>query len=166
MMKRIGLLVYTAVAVSCHQTIKSGPAATSTTASESTMETAVNLDWLNGNWKRVNEEKGKETFENWEKISVTEYAGFSYTLQKGDTVSQEQMSLIATDGKWSLFVKTPDEKRPIEFKLAELKSNEFVFTNDSIDFPKQIQYWTESGKLKAKVSNKDMEIPFEFEKIQ
>ena len=165
-MKRIGLLVYAAVAVSCHQNTSTGTTETSATASEPREEVAVNLDWINGNWKRTNDNKGKQTFESWKKISTTEYAGFSFTLQKGDTISQEQMSLIAPNGKWSLFVKTPDEKRPIEFKLSALKSNEFVFTNDSIDFPKQIQYWTESGKLKAKVSNKDMEISFEFEKIQ
>ena len=34
------------------------------------------FDWLLGNWERLHEEKGKETFENWNKISPS---AVSYT---------------------------------------------------------------------------------------
>ena len=47
-------------------------------------------------------------------------------------------------------------------KWSVLKNNEFVCVNDSIDFPKKIKYWTDGEKIKAKISNEEMEIPFEF----
>ena len=48
---------------------------------KSTTQPTENFDWLLGNWKRTNEEKGKETFENWKKTNDTEYKGIGFTLQ-------------------------------------------------------------------------------------
>lgn len=76
------------------------------------------------------------------------------------------MKLLEANGKWSLFVKTPDEKAPIEFSMTTMGSREFVCVNDSLDFPNRIHYWLEGEKLKAKVSNEEMNIHFEFEKIR
>ena len=33
-------------------------------------------------------------------------------------------------------------------------------------FPKKVKYWVEGEKIKATISNEEMEIPFEFEKIK
>ncbi|AZA93795.1 hypothetical protein EG343_04475 [Chryseobacterium nakagawai] len=124
----------------------------------------ANFDWLTGKWKRSNEKAGKETFENWNKISPTEYAGIGFTLQKGDTINKETMKLVSSNGKWSLLVKTPKEKQFIEFKMTESKNNEFICINDSLNFPKRIQYSSEGNQLKAIISNDEMKVPFEFEK--
>ncbi len=129
-------------------------------------ETTENLDWLVGNWKRSNEEAGKETFENWSKISAGNYSGMGFTLQKGDTISQEKMDILETNGKWTLFVKLPNEKEPTLFAVTELKNRSFICVNDSNDFPKKIHYWSEGEKIKATISSAAMEIPFEFEKIK
>lgn len=130
-------------------------------------ETIENFDWLTGKWKRLNEEAGKETFENWNKINPNEYSGIGFTIKNGDTISQEKIKLIKSSGKWTLLVKAPDEKQPIKFKMLEQKiPTEITFINDSIDFPKRVQYWSEGEKLKAKVSNNKIQIPFEFEKIK
>lgn len=156
MKNRLFILLIAALVSSCNQSEKS--------KGNSSGEKAVNFDWLAGKWKRSNEKAGKETFENWRKISSTEYSGIGFTMQKNDTVNQETMKLIHKNGKWSLFVKTPEEKQSIEFKMTELKSNEFVCINDSLDFPKRIHYSLEGKKLKATISNEKMNIPFEFEK--
>ncbi|WP_312423076.1 DUF6265 family protein [Epilithonimonas sp.] len=130
-------------------------------------ETIENFDWLTGKWKRLNEEAGKETFENWNKINPNEYSGIGFTIKNGDTINQEKIKLIKSNEKWALLVKTPDDKEPIKFKMLEQKTpTEFTCVNDSIDFPKRVQYWSEGGKLKAKVSNDKIQIPFEFEKIK
>lgn len=130
-------------------------------------ETIENFDWLTGKWKRLNEEAGKETFENWNKINPNEYSGIGFTIKNGDTINQEKIKLIKSNEKWALLVKTPDDKEPIKFKMLEQKTpTEFTCVNDSIDFPKRVQYWIEGGKLKAKVSNDKIQIPFEFEKIK
>ena len=124
------------------------------------------FDWLLGNWKRTNEEKGKETFENWEKINDTEYNGIGFTLQNNDTLSQEQMKLIQTNGKWNLLVKTPDEKDFIKFDLTKLAEDKFECKNDTLDFPKLIKYWKNGDKMNAIVSGDSLKLSFEFERIK
>lgn len=164
-MKKSLLLLLTALLIlSCKQNPKRDQPGTAETTSEK--EIPVDFDWLTGKWKRANEKAGKETFENWNKISATEYSGIGFTLQKKDTISKETMKLVSTDGKWSLLVKTPKEKQFIEFKMTEQKNNEFVCINDSLDFPKRIQYSSEGKKLKAVISNEKMNIPFEFDPIK
>ena len=161
-MKKTLLFLTTTLILSCNQNSQKNQSENS----ENNSKNSENFDWLAGNWKRLNNEEGKETFENWTKISSSEYSGIGFTMQKKDTVSQEKMSIIEEDGKWILLVKMPNEKEPTKFKNAELKNNEFVFVNDSIDFPKKVKYWIEGKKIKASVSNEEMEIPFEFEKIK
>lgn len=163
-MRKSILFLITTLIISCNQNSKKNLSEKHEIEIES--KNAENFDWLNGKWKRLNNEAGKETFENWTKISPKEYSGIGFTMQKEDTVSQEKMNIIEKDGKWILLVKMPNEKEPTKFKNAELKNNEFVFVNDSIDFPKKIKYWIEGEKIKASVSNEKMEIPFEFEKIK
>ncbi|WP_039054389.1 DUF6265 family protein [Sphingobacterium sp. T2] len=167
-MKRTFILLTSILVLSCNQNTKTNQNENLETESNTKNETEMtgNLDWLTGNWKRLNEEAGKETFENWEKISPNQYSGIGFTIQKGDTISQEKMDIIETNGKWTLFVKAPDEKEATTFEMAELKNNEFTFVNDSIDFPKKIRYWIEGDKMQATISNDEMEIPFEFEKIK
>ncbi len=163
-MKIIYILLVSTLVISCKQNKQTNPVENS--AIESKTEITENFDWLKGDWKRLNDKEGKETFEYWTKISPTEFSGIGFTMQKGDTISFEEMQLINSSEKWSLFVKTSDENKPIEFQMTESKNNEFVCTNDSWDFPKQIKYWFEDDKLKANVSNEEMEIYFEFEKIK
>jgi hypothetical protein len=164
-MKKSLLFLSTAIVVlSCNQNTKTTQSGPSEAHSET--KNTVNFDWLTGKWKRSNEKAGKETFENWNKISPTEYSGIGFTLQKGDTISKEIMKIINSNGKWTLLVKTPKEKQFIKFKMTELKSNEFICINDSLDFPKQIQYSSEGKKLKAIISNEKMKIPFEFEQAK
>lgn len=151
-MKKTLFLLIGGLILSCNQTTKTNQ--------------TENLDWLTGNWKRLNDKAGKETFENWIKISPTEFSGIGFTLQKGDTISQEKMDLVQLDGKWSFIVRMPDEINPTEFKVTELKTNQFVCVNDSNDFPNKIKYWKEGEMLKADVSNEEMNILFEFEKTK
>lgn len=158
------LLLTALLIISCKQNTKREQSGMTKTTQEK--ENTVNLDWLTGKWKRSNEKAGKETFENWNKISPTEYLGIGFSLQKGDTISKETMKLVNSGGKWSLLVKTPAEKQFIEFKMTELKDNEFTCINDSLDFPKRIQYSSEGKKLKATISNEKMNIPFEFEQVK
>jgi len=161
-MKRAFFLLTSILVLSCNQNTKTDQ----DKKPKSETAAAENLDWLTGNWKRLNEQAGKETFENWEKVSPSEYSGIGFTLQNGDTISQEKMDMIETNGKWTLFVKMPNEKEATTFEMIELKNNEFVCVNDSIDFPKKIKYWLDGEKMKAKISNDEMEIPFEFEKTK
>lgn len=123
-----------------------------------------NFDWLLGNWKRNNEEGGKETFEVWIKIDSSEYHGIGYTLQNNDTVSQEAIRLVKTNGNWDLEVQSPNEPIPIVFNMTSYSDQEFICENKALDFPKMIKYWKNGSKINASVSGDEMEISFEFER--
>ena len=124
-----------------------------------------NFDWLLGNWKRNNEEDGKETFEVWTKISSSEYYGIGFTMQNNDTLKQEKIRLVKSGGKWDLEVQPQDEPNPIIFNMTSYSDQEFICENKTLDFPKLIKYWKNGNKINALVSGDDMEIPFEFERM-
>jgi hypothetical protein len=131
-----------------------------------TTQSTDSFDWLLGNWKRTNEEKGKETFENWKKTNDIEYEGIGFTLQNRDTLSQEQMKLIQTNGKWNLLVKTFDEKDFIKFEMTEIADDKFECKNITLDFPKLIKYWKNGDKMNAIVSGDSLKLSFEFERLK
>ena len=133
--------------------------------SETMIEKSENFDWLLGKWKRLNEEEGKETFENWNKINETEYSGIGFTMQNGDTIKQEKIRLTKTSGKWNLTVKVPEESESITFNGIIHNETEFTCENNEIDFPNKIKYWKNGNRINAMVSGGEMEISFEFEKL-
>lgn len=116
------------------------------------------------NWKRLNNVDDNKIFENWKKIGLTKYEGFGFTIEKKDTISREVILINQTRGKWTLNILTPNEKS-IEFQAIKIEKNKIIFVNDSIDFPKKVEYWREGKKLKAKISNEKIEIPFEFQRL-
>lgn len=131
---------------------------------ENTSEKSENFDWLIGNWQRANEEQGKATFENWEKSNESEYNGIGFTLQNNDTISQEQMKILKTDGQWNLWVKSPDEIAFTRFQISGIEEDEFECKNDTLSFPKLIKYWKNRDQINALVSGDDLELSFEFER--
>jgi len=147
--------------LSCNQSSKNNPKSTPTKS----ITKPEDYTWLLGNWKRVNEEEGKETFETWDKISDTEYAGIGYTMQNGDTISQEKMRLTKSGEHWDIIVSFPQVDESVTFKGESHTVTEFVFVNPENDFPNKIKYWKSGDKLLAAISNAKMEISFEFEKI-
>lgn len=133
---------------------------------ENTTKQSENFDWLLGKWQRTNEEQGKATFENWEKINNSEYNGIGFTIQNNDTISQEQMKIMETNGKWNLLVKTLDEKEFIKFQMSGIEEDKFECKNDTLDFPKMIKYWKSGNKINALVSGDRLDLSFEFERVQ
>ncbi|WP_405294972.1 hypothetical protein [Algibacter sp. Ld11] len=125
-----------------------------------------NFDWLLGKWKRLNEEEGKATFENWEKISETEYSGIGFTMQNADTIKQENIGLVKVGKHWNLVVKVPEEMQSVTFKGVAHAADEFTCENNIIDFPNKIKYWKHGDHMYAIVSGGEMQIEFEFEKLE
>ena len=158
LIKSVLLIITIVTIVSCNSTTKK-----TDNNSEKQVE---NFDWLLGNWERLYEEPGKETFENWKKISQNEYSGIGFTVQGSDTIKQEKIRIAKQSGKWILTVKVPEETESITFPITELKYNEFTCTNDSLDFPKQIRYWKNGEKINALVSGDSLKIDFEFERLK
>ncbi|MGJ1264304.1 DUF6265 family protein [Sphingobacterium spiritivorum] len=127
---------------------------------------AEHFDWLSGNWQRTNEEKGKITFETWQKVADSVYNGIGFTMQNKDTISQEKMQLIKTNGKWTLWVNTLEEKELIKFEVSHIGDESFTFKNDSLNFPRTIKYWKNGDKLNATLTGDDIEIAYEFKQLK
>lgn len=127
----------------------------------------LNFDWLQGKWKRQNDEAGKQTFENWKKISEDQYAGEGFTMQAADTVWQENMQIFKLENNsWKLRVIDPNAQDTVFFDLAQLTENSFAFENNEIEFPNLISYSKDGATaFTAKVEGSDMEIDFKFEKL-
>ncbi|WP_417886520.1 DUF6265 family protein [Zunongwangia sp.] len=163
-MNRILLIVIVLIS-SCNQNTKSKNVVDEKSSKKYTDTiTETNFDWLLGKWKRLNEQEGKETFENWEKKDSTEYRGIGFTLQNGDVIKQEKMMISKTNNNWKLSVKTLEEQESTDFELIKAKQEEFVFVNDSIEFPNEIKYWKKGNRLYATVKNDSINVDFEFKK--
>lgn len=134
---------------------------------EAIVETkAGEFDWLLGNWKRVNDTDGKETFENWEVKDDGSYQGKSFTMFASDTVWQEDMHLLKIQDTWQMEVKAPEDLSPTVFGMINHLSDQFTCENPELDFPKTIYYKSVQDSLYATVSNKEMQLIFTFEKLK
>lgn len=125
---------------------------------------SVNLDWLIGNWQRTNDKENKETFEDWEKLSSTEYRGHGYTMVEQDTVWQENIELVKMkDGNWTYNVFQKNDPTSTDFKLTAISGNSFTAENPENEFPKTIKYHKSENGLIAIISDGETEVEFEFE---
>lgn len=170
-MTKIVILLIGILVISCNQN-KNEKSKTNESTTELT-ETKDNFDWLLGKWKRSNEEIGKETFENWDKKSNTEYVGFSYTTQKGDTIYEEKFRLVKSNNNWSFKIELKGETIPSSFKMTSYNAQEFICENKAINYPNRksdspnkIKYWKNNDKLYATISGKRIELQFGYEKIK
>ncbi|GAA3655213.1 DUF6265 family protein [Flavivirga jejuensis] len=171
MKKIVILFIGVLVSISCNQEKKEKLKTTEDTTKLN--EVVNNFDWLLGKWKRSNEEIGKETFENWNKKSKTEYVGFSYTTQNGDTIYQEKFKLVKSNTDWSFKIELKGETEPSSFKMTSSNTKAFVCENNEQDFPNKesdspnkIKYWKNKDKLYATISGKEIEIQFEYVKLK
>ena len=132
---------------------------------EDTIAQEANFDWLVGQWQRANEGEGKETFENWEKINNREYKGLGFTLQSGDTIFMEQITLRKASDIWTFEVLQKGEQTPTVFQISSISDSSFSCKNDQNEFPKEIEYTALDGGLNAVISGDGILIPFDFNRI-
>ena len=124
-----------------------------------------NFDWLLGDWKRLNNQPGKENFESWSKTDDLQYNGFSYTLEGTDTVFWEKMNLIQIDKEWSFQVRMKDGGG-VDFKVFNTAENSFKCANKKNDFPKVIEYLLKDDQLLATISADSTKVPFVFSRLK
>lgn len=161
-MKKILLFSLLTMLIACSQNPKNQQEMTKTTPTTTTT-VKPNFDWLLGSWSRLNDKEGRKTYEQWEKISDTEYKGLGYTLSKGDTVFKENIRLTPLNGVWQFEVTGVNEV-PTLFALTDQTKDSFVCENPQNEFPTKIEYALKGNRLTAKVTGGDMAIDFVFEK--
>jgi hypothetical protein len=99
------------------------------------------LSVLEGRWKMKLEE-GSSIEEVWKKENDTLYKGYSYEVNKGDTVITELIDLYVSNLQ-IFYVPTTygqNDGNPVAFKLTSREGGVFNFTNPDHDFPNLISY--------------------------
>jgi hypothetical protein len=164
-MKKYLLIIFIPIVIACQQNTKGNQQETAAT-DDILEEKSPSFNWLVANWVRVNEEAGQITSEQWTKEKDNHYKGWGYTLAGEDTVFQEHMNLIGTNGNWQLEVRSSGGELATVFKMSEHTDGSFTVENPQHDFPTKIFYFIKSDTLKAEVSNAEMHIAFDFIPIQ
>lgn len=122
------------------------------------------LDWLKGNWVRMNVKPGRTASETWKQISATEWEGLGTTLNGRDTVFIEKLKLLVRDDTIYYVADIAENSEPVYFKLTMLTADSFVCENPQHDFPKKIAYRREGRGMKATVSGNGKSIDYLFER--
>lgn len=117
--------------------------------------------FLIGNWKRLNDKPGSQTFENWN----ANFTGVGYTKKGKETTFKEIMSIVFVNDTLHLKIEGVNEK-PTLFKFTQQTDTSFVCENPKNEFPKKIKYYLEDNQLKAIISTDDFRIDFIFEKTK
>lgn len=138
--------------IACKDNTKSG---------EAFKNPEIEADWLLGNWERINEQEGLQTFERWVKKD-SGYVGIGWTMKDRDTVFKEILQIIERDGQWNLEISGVNDV-PTPFRITEISSESFVSENKENEFPKKIEYRRNGPQLMAVISNPGKEIEFIFE---
>ena len=115
--------------------------------------------FLVGNWKRLNDKPGSQTFETWN----ADLKGFGYTKKGEETIFSEQMEILKIKDTLHLKVSGVNEKPPY-FKFTNQTDTSFVCVNPQNEFPKKIKYYLDNNQLKAEISSDDFRIDFIFER--
>ncbi len=137
------------------------------TKSKEDVTAKVNFDWLVGNWERINNSKGKLTYEKWEKIEIDEhnfeYKGLGFTLNGVDTIFKEELRIFAFDNGW-IYEVIGVNPEPTNFVFSTYTDTSFVCNNELNDFPKEIAYHLHKDMLVAIVSGDKNKLEFEFQR--
>ena len=122
-----------------------------------------NLDWILGNWERINDSEGIQTYESWTKKSASKYIGKGYTLKNKDTIFKEYIHLLKVQEQWVFKVIGVNET-PTLFKFISNTTNSFTCENLHNEFPKRIKYSYNGKSLEAIISDDNNEVHFLFKK--
>lgn len=108
---------------------------------------------LLGVWKV--ETESEVVYESWTKKSAREYAGVSYLLRAGDTVTLETIQLVEENGELYYIPTVVDQNdaKPIRFTCNSITSTHMTFENLVHDFPQIISYrWVSADSMVAEIS--------------
>jgi len=107
------------------------------------------LSWIIDRW--VSTDGESTSYEHWEKISDSLFAGGSETVKNGDTVFNEKLKLIKEGDEIFYVADVKHNPAPVKFKLTSISDNEAVFENPEHDFPQKITYKLIDGNLHAAI---------------
>ena len=124
----------------------------------------INMDWITGKWEKTIDKEGYKTFENWSKVSETEYKGHGFVKQNNNIIWEEHLRLIKENDTWLFEVSGVNEDATV-FKIQEQSNNSFISLNPENEFPETIEYQLVNEQLKAVISGGGPEVVFHFKKL-
>ncbi|MHB0754722.1 hypothetical protein [Polaribacter sp. M15] len=95
-------------------------------------KTSEKPTFLIGEWKRLNDKPGSQTYEMWN----TNLIGMGYTMKGKKRSFQEILSIVKIDDTLHLEVKGVNEKATL-FKFTNQTDTSFVCENPKNEFPKK-----------------------------
>lgn len=120
------------------------------------------MEWLLGRWTRTNTSPGKSGFENWTKVSPTEWMGRGISMKGTDTTFVEKLKIVIENKKLYYVADVPENKKLVYFEITLVTSDSFVCENPSHDFPKKIAYRFDGKEIRARVSAGEQGMDFVF----
>jgi hypothetical protein len=115
-------------------------------------KTLHELEWILGNWKRLNSEPGVIHLEKWWKVSDQQFQGIGLTMKDTDTLFVEKL-FIRMKGEDTYYIAEVEENpAPVYFKFTSWERNSFVSENPEHDAPKKIEYILKGKEMTARVS--------------
>ena len=127
-------------------------------------DTLDQLGWLLGEWERTDMKPNRTAFETWSRASSEKFVGTGVTLQEGDTVFVELLSLIFRDDKLYYVAEVAQNPEPTYFEVTQMTDSGFVCEAPQHDFPKKIVYALDGNQLTAVISGDGRSVPFHFMK--
>lgn len=109
------------------------------------------MKWLVGSW-RITKANGT-LLEKWKIENDSTLTGVSYYVTGADTIPQEDIVLIWSNGHWYFNPTTSNqnEEKPVSFKIIFFRGTEFVAENPKHDFPQKIYYRLKGKELLASI---------------
>ena len=130
-------------------------------------EKFTKIEWITGHWVRSNDQPGKITYEQWERVSDLEYKGKGFTVSidesifEPDTVFNESLRILVMNDTLVYEVVGINEY-PTLFKFTEQTDSSFVCVNPENEFPKEIAYLHKKRQMIAAISDGNQTMQFNF----
>jgi len=125
-----------------------------------------NFEWILGEWERTNNQPNEMTTESWHKTIDGIFQGFGVTMQNGDTVFYENMSIGKVENEYQLTVTTPMNIEPVHFQITSSTKTSFTAENPKNDYPKIITYLKVGEDIKATISGGGEAVDYLFVKVK
>jgi hypothetical protein len=97
------------------------------------------LYWLEGVWMRL-PIKDAHQLEIWKIDRDGSLRGFGCRVEDTDTITHENMKIMATAAGLVFMVDVPHYARPVSFLLRQKKGTNWIFENPDHPFPSRISY--------------------------
>jgi hypothetical protein len=97
------------------------------------------LSMLVGKWQSPSPD-AKTMIEEWMVISDHQWSGNGLETKGGDTLFQEELTIIQTDSGWYYKAHPRMAKYPTYFQIEEWRHHGFIAVNRKHDYPQEISY--------------------------